>query len=82
MDYEFKTDSTYIMDLAMLNTYNEHGCESCNRKFSLGDSVVMAVGGWADNYAKLIHKSDAVFDKKTQTYYDRTYFHSMKNKLS
>jgi hypothetical protein len=78
MESTFETDRTYIMDLAMLNTYNAKGCESCNRKFSLGDSVVMAVGGWQDNYAKLIHKNEAVFDKKTHTYYDRTYFHSMK----
>lgn len=76
MEQEFKTDQTYIMDLAMVNTYNAKGCESCNQKFNLGDTVVMAVGGWHDNYAKLIHKKDAVFDKKTNTYYDRTYFYS------
>ena len=79
MENEFKTDAKYIMDLVMLNTYNAKGCESCNRKFSLGDSVVMAVGGWADNYANLIHENEAVFDKKTRTYYDRTYYRSKKN---
>ncbi|MCG8638133.1 MAG: hypothetical protein MI862_00265 [Desulfobacterales bacterium] len=80
MENEFKTDRTYIMDLAMLNTYNGKGCESCNRRFNLGDTVVMAVGGWGDSFAKLIHKEDAVFDKRTNTYYERTYFHSMRGK--
>lgn len=80
MENEFKTDETYIMNLEMVNTYNAKGCEACNRKFNLGDRVVMAVGGWSDNYAKLIHEDEAVFDQKTKTYYDRTFFHAMKSK--
>ncbi len=74
---EFKTNTKYIVNLEMLNTHNAKGCESCNRKFNLGDTVVLAVGGWADNCAKLIHESHAVFDKKTNAYYDRTFYNAM-----
>lgn len=77
MAQQFKTDRTYIVDLNMLNAYNEKGCEACNRKFSLGDTVVMAVGGWPDAYAKLVHESHTVFDRKTGVYYDRKFFRSL-----
>lgn len=80
MAQEFKTDKKYIVDLNILNSHNADGCASCNRKFNLGDTVVMAVGGWADNYAKLVHESEAVFDKKTGAYYDRVFFRSMREK--
>lgn len=80
MEQELRADKTYIMDLAMVNLYNAKGCESCNKKFNLGDRVVIAVGGWNDNCAKLIHKDEAVFDPKTKTYFDRTYFYSIKGK--
>lgn len=74
MAQEFKTDQKYIVNLNMLNSYNDKGCEACNTKFSLGDTVVMAVGGWPDAYAKLVHDSHAVFDKKTGTYYERGFY--------
>lgn len=77
MPHEFKTDTKYIVTLDILNTYNEKGCESCNQKFNLGDTVVMAVGGWPDNCVKLIHESEAVFDKKTNTYYDKVFYQSL-----
>lgn len=76
MEKEFTTDQKYIMDLEMLNIYNAKGCAACNQKFTLGDTVVLAIGGWPDNCAKLIHEKDAVFDKKTNSYYDKTYFFS------
>ena len=77
MNTEFRTDKKYIVDLAMLNTYNKKGCESCNQKFNFGDTVVLACGDWPDDCAKLIHENEAVFDKKTNTYYQRTYYHSI-----
>lgn len=77
MSHEFRTDTKYIVNLDILNSYNAKGCESCNRKFNLGDTVVMAIGGWTDNCAKLIHESEAVFDPKTKTYYDRVFYQSM-----
>ncbi len=76
MAHLFKTDKKYIVDLKILNETNEKGCETCNRKFNLGDTAVMAVGNWPDAYAKLIHASHAVFDQKTGVYYDREFFRS------
>ncbi|MCG8567575.1 MAG: hypothetical protein MI747_21080, partial [Desulfobacterales bacterium] len=58
--------------------YNKKGCEACNRKFNLGDTAVLAVGPWQDGYAKLIHERDAVFDKKTKTYYEKVFYQSVK----
>lgn len=77
MDNEFRRDKKYIVDLALLNTHNEKGCEACNRKFNLGEMVVLACGGWPGDCARLIHENEAVFDRKTSTYYERTYYHSI-----
>ena len=74
----FKKNATYIVDLGILNTYNEKGCESCNRKFNLGDTVVLACGGWGDGCAKLIHEKEAVFDKNTNSYFERRYYNALK----
>ncbi len=76
MNTQFKTDTKYIVDLTILNTHNKNGCEACHRKFSLGDTVVMACGPWADSCSRLIHENEAVFDKKTQTYFERQYYHA------
>jgi len=76
MDEKFKMDAKYIVDVGMLNAYNERGCEACNQKFNLGDTVVMACGPWPDGCTRLIHESEAVFDKKTGTYVEKNYFHS------
>ncbi len=77
MDTEFRSDTKYIVDLGMLNAYNKKGCESCNQKFNLGDTVVLACGAWPDDCAKLIHENEAVFDKQTNSYYERRYYHSI-----
>lgn len=78
MAQKFSSDKTFIVDLNLLNTYNDKGCEACNRKFNLGETVVLAVGSWQDGYAKLIHEKEAVFDKKTRTYYEKMFYHSRK----
>jgi hypothetical protein len=72
-----KTNTPFLVDLDILNTHNEKGCEACNRKFSLGDTVVMACGSWPDDCMKLIHEQEAVFDEKTQAWYERTYYQSL-----
>ena len=58
-----------IIDLEKLNTLNSEGCPACKRKFTLGETVVLACGSWQG--AKYIHENEAVFDKKTSTYYER-----------
>lgn len=60
-----------IMDLEKVNTFNAEGCPACGRKFTLGEMVVLACGNW-EGGPKYIHEADAVFDRKTSTYYDRS----------
>ena len=72
-----KSGEKIIVNLKILNTQNEKGCEACNQKFNLGDTVVMACGSWENGCSRLIHEHEAVFDQKTLTYYERTYYHSL-----
>ena len=69
--------STYLVDLDILNTHNGKGCEACNQKFNLGDTVVMACGSWTDECIKLIHEQEAVFDDNTRTWYERSFYRSL-----
>jgi hypothetical protein len=69
MATEHPQKKTFIMDLERLNTYNEQGCPACGKKFNLGDTVVVACGSW--NGKKIIHESEAVFDKKISAFVDR-----------
>lgn len=78
MDITGKTGKKFIMDLQMLNTHNAKGCEACNQKFNLGDTVVVACGDWQDGCERLIHEQEAVFDPKTNTYYERKYYQSLR----
>ena len=48
-----KSDLKTIMDLEKLNTYNAEGCGACGRKFTLGETVVLACGFWEG--VKYIH---------------------------
>ena len=73
----FATKNKYIVDLNILNTHNEKGCEACNQKFNLGDTAVFACGPWPDDCAKLIHESEAVYDENTRTWYERQYYRNL-----
>ena len=79
MDFELDSEKPKIVDLNILNTHNEFGCQACNQKFNLGETVVMACGAWQDGCARLIHERDAVFDPSTRTWYERKYFQSLKH---
>ncbi len=72
-----KSNGKFLVDRYILNTHNEKGCEVCNQKFSLGDTVVMACGAWPDECIKLIHEQEAVFDDNTRTWYERGYYRSL-----
>ena len=67
----------FIMDLELLNTYNAEGCAACGHKFNLGDSVVMACGGW-EGGPRLVHESEAVFDTVTASYVERQCHEAMR----
>jgi len=66
----------YIMGLELLNLTNKSGCTVCNQKFNLGDSVVLACGGWADDCAKLIHENEAVYDVRTDSFIEKQYYYA------
>ena len=66
-----------IIDLEKLNRLNEEGCPACGRKFTLGEPVVMACGAW-EGPPKYIHENEAVFDKKTESFFERRCYESRK----
>ncbi len=64
------TGQKIILDLEKVNSLNAEGCPACGRKFSLGDTAVLACGTW-EGRPKFIHENEAVFDKKTSSYVER-----------
>ena len=69
-----------FIDLEMLNRLNADGCPACRNKFNLGDEVVLAWGQW--NGYRYVHRLEAIYDKSTNTYYERTYYADRKKKMS
>jgi hypothetical protein len=66
-----------IMDLESLNATNDQGCAACGRKFSLGETAVLACGAWGSG-PRYIHENEAVRDTETSQYFERGYFSSLK----
>jgi hypothetical protein len=66
-----------IIDLQKLNELNEEGCPACGRKFNLGEPVVIACGAW-DGPPKYVHENEAIFDKNTDSYFERRCYASRK----
>ncbi|MGD9107538.1 MAG: hypothetical protein PVH55_11145 [Desulfobacterales bacterium] len=58
-----------MIDIEKLNSLNAEGCPACKRKFTLGETVVLACGPWQG--VKYIHENEAVFEKTTSMYYER-----------
>lgn len=71
-----KERNSFIVDLNILNTHNAAGCGACGGKFNLGETVVVACGGWKGGGSKLIHEKEAVYDSKCDTYYEREFFNA------
>ncbi len=69
-----KEGKKYIVDLKLLNANNKNGCGACGNKFNLGDVAVMACGGWSDGCARLIHENEAIYDPRTDIFFERNYF--------
>jgi hypothetical protein len=59
-----------MLGLGKLNELNEEGCAACGRKFTLGETVVLACGAW-EGPQKYIHENEAVYDAKTGSYMER-----------
>ncbi len=69
---------TFLIDLEKLNTLNEEGCPACGRKFTLGETAVMACGHW-EGGAKVIHENEAAWDQRTACFIERKCFESRKS---
>lgn len=67
-----------VMDLETLNATNAQGCVACGRKFSLGDTAVLACGAWGST-PRYIHENEAVRDSETDQYFERVYYRSIKS---
>ena len=67
-----------LMDLQKVNEHNAEGCLACGRKFNLGDTAVVACGGWGDQ-PKLIHENEAVYDTATSSYVERRCYMARRN---
>jgi ribosomal protein S27AE len=75
-----KKASTFIIDREKLNTLNDEGCPACGKKFSLGDTAVVACGAWG-NTMKVIHENEAVFDPNSGGYVERRCFHARRGAI-
>jgi hypothetical protein len=72
--------SRTLIDLEKINTLNPEGCPACGRKFDLGEPVVLACGNWEGE--RYIHEDEATLDRKTNAYYERRYYETMKERSS
>jgi hypothetical protein len=63
-----------LLDLQKLNELNTEGYAG---KFCLGDTVVLACGGWQGG-PRFIHAHEAVFDKMTDSYWERKCYQARK----
>ena len=60
-----------MIDLETLNRLNSEGCAACGGKFTLGETVVAAVGSWKGG-RRYIHEREAAFDAVTASYYEKS----------
>lgn len=63
-----------ILNLEKLNELNGKGYAG---KFALGDTVVLACGGW-EGGPRWIHEREAVFDRKSNAYIERKCYQARK----
>ncbi len=56
---------TMIMDREKMGTAGK--CPACGRPFEMGDSVVLACGGWGDEL-RYVHEREATFDQARSAY--------------
>ena len=78
-----KTDvqrQKFIIDLSKLNELNTEGCPACGRKFTLGETVVVACGAW-EGGAKVIHENEAVWDRKSSSFVERRCYNAQRGKI-
>jgi hypothetical protein len=80
METKSRSKTKILIDLEKLNMLNAEGCPACGRKFALGEAAVLACGNWEGE--RYMHEDEAVFEKKTNSYYERRYYEAMKEKTA
>ena len=75
----FMVRQKIIIDLEKINGSHSNGCAACNRKFSLGDTAVLAIGSW-EGGPRYIHENEAVFDSNTSQYFEKRKYDALRPK--
>ena len=75
MTHSNRCEREVIMDLEMLNRTNSQGCKACGKKFTLGESVVLAAGDWGDDL-RYIHEKESICDIGSGKHVVRDHFAS------
>ncbi len=70
----------FMIDREKLNTLNAEGCAACGKKFTLGDTAVVACGAWGSE-AKIIHENEAVFDTESGGYVERRCYQARRGRI-
>lgn len=78
MKDSLRKKQTFLIDLEKLNTLNETGCAACGRKFTLGETAVMACGLW-EGGPRVIHEDEAVWEAQTGSFVERRCFESRRS---
>ncbi len=68
-----------IIDLEKISGSLSAGCAACGRKFSLGETAVLACGSW-EGGPRYIHENEAVFERKTSRYLEQRCYDSLRPK--
>jgi len=75
-----KKKKGFIIDLEKLNSLNSEGCPACGRKFTLGESAVVACGAW-EGGTKVIHENEAVYDPETASFVERRCYEARRGRI-
>jgi len=71
---KYKPQKT-LLDIGKLNELNSQGYAG---KFTLGETVVLACGAW-DNGPRYIAEKEAIYDKATNSFWEKNCYHARKN---
>ena len=70
----------FMIDLQKLNELNAEGCPACGKKFTLGETAVVACGAW-EGGTKAIHENEAIWDDTQGVYVERRCYDSRRGKI-
>lgn len=70
----------FMVDLQKLNELNAEGCPACGKKFTLGETAVVACGAW-EGGTKAIHENEAVWDDQQGLFVERRCYDSRRGKI-